>query len=82
MSGMTDGMRGAVRQGCTDRQNGVGIADLWVPWMTQALRAIATRRQLAAMDDRMLADIGISRAEALEEAGRAPWDLMPKQPRR
>ncbi|MCO6419952.1 DUF1127 domain-containing protein [Siccirubricoccus sp. KC 17139] len=38
-------------------------------------RAIATRRQLAEMDDRMLRDIGISRADALHEAERAPWDL-------
>jgi len=44
------------------------------------LRAIVTRRQLARMDDRMLKDIGISRAEALAEAGRAPWDIGP--PRR
>jgi uncharacterized protein YjiS (DUF1127 family) len=39
------------------------------------LRAIATRRQLAAMDDRMLQDIGISRADALREADRLPWDV-------
>jgi uncharacterized protein YjiS (DUF1127 family) len=39
------------------------------------LRAVQTRRQLAQMDDRMLRDIGISRADALMEAGRAPWDL-------
>lgn len=38
-------------------------------------RAIETRRTLAALDDRMLKDIGIGRAEALAEAGRAPWDL-------
>lgn len=38
-------------------------------------RAITTRRELAAMDDRMLRDIGISRADALREADRAPWDL-------
>ena len=39
------------------------------------LRAIATRRQLAEMDDRMLRDVGISRVDALAEAERAPWDL-------
>lgn len=43
----------------------------------QVLRAVITRRQLREMDDRMLADIGISRAEALREADRAPWDLSP-----
>ena len=43
-----------------------------MPKFTEAWRAIASRRRLAEMDDRMLADIGISRAEALAEAGRAP----------
>lgn len=33
-----------------------------------------TRRELAQMDDRMLSDIGIGRADAYEEARRAPWD--------
>lgn len=43
---------------------------LWQAWV-----AVETRRDLAEMDDRMLRDIGISRAEALHEADRAPWDL-------
>ncbi len=46
-----------------------------VPPFRLMLRAIATRRQLAAMDDRMLQDIGISRADALREADRLPWDV-------
>lgn len=37
-----------------------------------------TRRDLAEMDDRMLADIGIGRADAYEEARRAPWDVAPR----
>ena len=47
----------------------------WLPQPREMLRAIATRRQLAEMDDRMLRDIGISRVDALAEAERAPWDL-------
>ena len=47
----------------------------WLAWLGAVLHAIETRRRLAEMDDRMLKDIGISRADALEEAGRAPWDL-------
>ena len=47
----------------------------WLAFLAETLRAAATRRQLAEMDDRMLKDIGITRAEALEEANRAPWDL-------
>lgn len=50
----------------------------WTEWMRDALRTVGTRRQLAQMEDRMLKDIGISRADALEEANRAPWDLGPK----
>jgi uncharacterized protein YjiS (DUF1127 family) len=45
--------------------------------MREALRTIGTRRHLAQMDDRMLKDIGLTRSEALEEAGRAPWDVTP-----
>jgi uncharacterized protein YjiS (DUF1127 family) len=45
------------------------------PSLRAMLRAIATRRQLAGMDDRMLRDVGISRVDALREAGRLPWDL-------
>jgi uncharacterized protein YjiS (DUF1127 family) len=52
----------------------------WLDRLRLVLHAIASRRHLAEMDQRMLADIGISRAEALEEAARAPWDLAP--PRR
>ncbi|MBW6401592.1 DUF1127 domain-containing protein [Roseomonas sp. HJA6] len=52
----------------------------WLDWLRRILQAVESRRQLAEMDRRMLADIGISRSEALEEAARAPWDLTP--PRR
>lgn len=48
-------------------------------WLRRAFEAIETRRHLAEMDRRMLADIGISRSEALEEAARAPWDLVPRR---
>ncbi|HWT10347.1 MAG TPA: DUF1127 domain-containing protein [Roseomonas sp.] len=57
-------------------QHGTG----WTDWLRRVLHAIESRRHLAEMDRRMLADIGISRSEALEEAARAPWDLTP--PRR
>ena len=32
------------------------------------------RRRLAELDDAALRDIGISRADALREAARKPWD--------
>ncbi len=43
--------------------------------LVQMARTRQTRRLLAEMDDRMLADIGIGRGDAMMEASRAPWDL-------
>jgi len=51
----------------------------WFDWLSRVLKAVESRRLLAEMDSRMLADIGITRAEALEEAARAPWDLTPRR---
>lgn len=45
-----------------------------------ALRTVLTRRALGELDDRALADIGLSRGEAEKEARRVPWDVEP--PRR
>jgi len=42
-------------------------------------RARRTRRMLGEMDDRMLADIGIGRGDALMEASRAPWDISSRR---
>ncbi len=49
-----------------------------------ALRHAVTRRELAELDERMLADIGITRSEAMAEAARTPWDhgTRREQPRR
>jgi uncharacterized protein YjiS (DUF1127 family) len=47
----------------------------WLGWLAAMIHAIETRHQLAEMDDRMLKDIGISRAEAQRETERAPWDM-------
>ncbi|HYZ34439.1 MAG TPA: DUF1127 domain-containing protein [Crenalkalicoccus sp.] len=44
----------------------------------EMLAVLASRRLLARLDDRMLKDIGISRADALAEARRVPWDLGPR----
>ena len=43
-------------------------------WLVQAHRISVARRSLGAMDDRMLADIGASHAQAKEEASRRFWD--------
>ena len=46
----------------------------WVA-MAEMRHARRTRRLLTEMDDRMLADIGIGRGDALMEASRAPWNV-------
>ncbi len=41
--------------------------------LTQAWRNFTTRQQLAELDDRMLKDLGISRAQAQFEANQPIW---------
>ncbi|MFA6022014.1 MAG: DUF1127 domain-containing protein [Rhodospirillales bacterium] len=43
--------------------------DAVLTWIERAQQ----RRALARLDDRLLADIGISRVDALREAGRPGW---------
>ena len=40
-------------------------------------RTAETRRELGRLDPRLLADIGVGRAEAAWEADRWPWDTEP-----
>lgn len=51
---------------------------------TQAWRNAVSRRELAGLDDHMLADIGLTRGDALREADRFPWEAGPRrdQPKR
>jgi uncharacterized protein YjiS (DUF1127 family) len=42
----------------------------------QALRDEVSRRNLRRMDDHMLSDIGISRAQAQFESHRKPWHYI------
>jgi uncharacterized protein YjiS (DUF1127 family) len=51
---------------------------------TQGWRNAVSRRELASLDDRMLADIGLTRGDALREADRFPWEAGPRrhQPQR
>jgi len=44
-----------------------------------AVRAQHTRRVLRDLSDHELDDIGVSRAAALLEAERMPWDLGPRR---
>jgi uncharacterized protein YjiS (DUF1127 family) len=49
----------------------------------RAWRNAVTRREMAELDDRMLADIGVTRAAVRAEMDRLPWDGRPRgrQPR-
>jgi uncharacterized protein YjiS (DUF1127 family) len=63
----------------------------WLGDLRAALRSVArvangawrnavTRRELVELDDRMLADIGVTRSAVLREMDRFPWDAS--SPRR
>ena len=51
----------------------VGLGALVRSRLAQAWRNYNSRRDLAALDDRMLQDLGISRAQAQFEANRPIW---------
>ncbi|MCK8782791.1 DUF1127 domain-containing protein [Roseomonas sp. NAR14] len=54
------------------------VPSVWrgaLDWFRRARTAIVTRRELAAMDERMLADIGLSRSDAAREANRPFWEI-------
>jgi len=68
----------------------IGVRSVRLPSLTRGLkwlmarlvemrRTIEGRRAIAQMDARMLADIGMSRADAQEEMRRKPWDTMPRR---
>jgi uncharacterized protein YjiS (DUF1127 family) len=84
MSGFVAGASASLRQRrradaatVADRRFAWAVPAEWIRALSRVTEVMATRRQLAAMDQRMLADIGTSRAEALEEANRAFWDTAP-----
>lgn len=52
-----------------------GMFDGLLATLRLARHARTQRRKLASLDDRALADIGLSRSQALAEAGRPLWDL-------
>lgn len=54
------------------------LSRLWAR-LVEMRHAIETRRALAAMDEHTLSDIGVSRADVLEEIRRMPWDTKPRR---
>ncbi len=73
MSGSTWDFVSSVRVGRLGRGFGGGFGNAWRV-VARAIRAAGTRRQLTELDDRMLKDLGISRAQAQFEASRSLWD--------
>ncbi|MCC7281982.1 MAG: DUF1127 domain-containing protein [Acetobacteraceae bacterium] len=62
-----------------------GVTGAWQGFAARllaAVRAVGTRRELLEMDQRMLADIGITHSQAVSEARRMPWDIGPTPTRR
>ena len=51
---------------------GVGIAQV----LARVWRVVSTRHGLVELDDRMLKDLGVSRAQAQFEASRPVWKLF------
>ena len=49
-----------------------------LPPLRRWARTARERRHLAEMSDHMLRDIGLTRAEALDEAARPFWDVTPR----
>ncbi len=59
----------------TRRVQTSGIVDGLFNAVRKSLKLRAERRALARLDDAILADIGLTRAEAMMEAERPAWDV-------
>ncbi|WP_323041414.1 DUF1127 domain-containing protein [Gemmobacter sp.] len=57
--------------GRVERRGGRGL----LARLRDALALTTQRRQLAALDDALLADIGLTRQQAMTEAARSAWDV-------
>ncbi len=73
---MSDFTVGALRSARPSLRHAIADAVQVVQIM---FRARATRRLLPDMDDRLLADIGVGRGDALQEAARPMWDLAQRR---
>lgn len=66
----------------TRRVQSVGGTPRLMSMLWAAVAASRQRQGLARLDDRTLADIGLSRAEATAEAARPAWDIPTNWPTR
>ncbi len=67
---MTVAASASVRPGPGPRRRGWGRLALWLSLWSE-------RRTLRTLDERMLADLGLSPAQARREARRPAWDVPP-----
>lgn len=61
------------------RLRGTGVTRV-SGWVRKAFETYRERRQLLALSDATLKDIGVSRADAEREASRSFWDLPDDEP--
>ncbi len=66
----------------TGRVQAAGSTSRLMTLLLAAFAAYRQRQVLARLDDRTLADIGLTRAEASAEAARPAWDLPGNWPTR
>ena len=66
----------------TGRVQATGSTSRLMTLLSAAFAAYRQRQVLARLDDRTLADIGLTRAEATAEAARPAWDLPANWPTR
>ncbi|MCF8485889.1 MAG: DUF1127 domain-containing protein [Rhodobacteraceae bacterium] len=66
----------------TGRVQAVGSTSRLLTLVRAALAANRQRQSLARLDDRTLADVGLTRAQAAAEAARPAWDLPGNWPNR
>ncbi len=69
--------RGAIRMARPIRRLSLWLF-FWFSRARRGLDVLRQRRQLATLSNRQLADIGITREEAVDEAARPFWDLPAK----
>ena len=58
---------------------GLLLAALW--WLIHWQDVARQRRRLAELDDRLLRDIGLTRADVERELRRSPWELLDERRR-
>ena len=78
MSGYTSAPRTFRPAAAAIASRGAWVRAIWARLVLMR-RVAETRRELGTLNPRLLADIGVTRAEAAQEAERWPWDPGPNR---